>query len=89
MTSYRKVRLSSLLLAALLLSFAGCAQKPTNTYQGYVEGKFVYVASPEAGRLDRLSVARGDTIATNHPLFALDDEPEASAEAQEQRVLAR
>ncbi len=87
MKSYRKVRLSSLLLAALLLSFAGCAQKPTNTYQGYVEGKFVYVASPEAGRLDRLSVARGDTIATNHPLFALDDEPEASTEAQEQELL--
>lgn len=74
-------------MVALLLSRAECAQKPTNTYQGYVEGKFVYVASPQAGRLDRLSVARGETISTNHPLFGLDNEPEASGEAQAREFL--
>jgi HlyD family secretion protein len=57
---------------------SGCTQKPTNTYQGYIEGKFVYVASPQSGRLDEVSVSRGDTVAAGHPLFALDDEPEAS-----------
>ena len=31
-------------------------------YQGYVEGKFVYVASPQSGPLDRLSVTRGETV---------------------------
>jgi HlyD family secretion protein len=87
MTIYRKLSLSTVSLLALLLLLAGCTQKPTNTYQGYVEGKFVYVASPQAGRLDRLSVARGDTINANHPLFALDDEPEASAEAQAREFL--
>jgi HlyD family secretion protein len=65
-------------LATAFLLIAGCAQKPTNTYQGYIEGKFVYVASPQSGRLDQVSVARGDTVTAGHPLFALDDEPEAS-----------
>ncbi len=86
MTSYRKLFLS-LSLGALLFSLAGCAHQAANTYQGYVEGKFVYVASPQAGRLDRLSVTRGDTISVKHPLFALDDEPEASAEAQTREFL--
>jgi HlyD family secretion protein len=86
MTSYRKPSLC-LSLAILLLSLASCAHQQANTYQGYVEGKFVYVASPQAGRLDRLSVARGDTISTNHPLFTLDNEPEASGEAQAREFL--
>ena len=36
------------------------------------------MASPESGRLDQVDVARGDTVAAGHPLFGLDDEPEAS-----------
>jgi HlyD family secretion protein len=66
---------------------AGCSQKSTNTYQGYVEGKFVYVASPQSGRLDHLSVARGETINSNQPLFTLDQEPEYSAESQARELL--
>jgi HlyD family secretion protein len=73
--------------AGLAFSAAGCARHPTNTYQGYVEGKFVYVASPESGRLDHLAVARGDTVAVGHSLFDLDDEPEASAARQSKWVL--
>ena len=57
---------------------AGCSRQPTDNYQGYVEGKFVYVASPQGGRLTRLSVTRGETIAASHPLFILDQEPEAA-----------
>lgn len=80
--------LSSLVATAAVLLLAGCAQKPTNTFQGYAEGKFVYVASPQAGRLDHLAVARGDTIDTSHALFTLDHEPEYSA-AQQARELLR
>ncbi len=71
-------------LAACL---TGCTQKTTNTYQGYVEGKFVYVASPQAGRLYRLSVTRVETISLRHPLFMLDAEPESSAELQARALL--
>jgi HlyD family secretion protein len=40
--------------------------------QGYVEGEYVYVAAPVAGRLERLHVARGAQVATAAPLFQLD-----------------
>ena len=81
-------RLASLVLATVLaLALAGCSRKSTTAYQGYVEGKFVYVASPESGRLDHLAVARGETIPVSHTLFALDSEPEAAAERQAQQVL--
>jgi HlyD family secretion protein len=75
------------ILATAAALMAGCAQKPANTYQGYIEGKFVYVASPESGRLDQVSVVRGDTVAAGHPLFALDDEPEASEMRTVEQVL--
>ncbi len=65
----------------------GCSRTSSNSYQGYVEGKFVYVASPEGGRLDTLSVKRGETVTVNHPLFTLDHEPEASSELQARQLL--
>lgn len=75
----------SLSAAALLIS--ACAHRQANTYQGYVEGRFVYVASPQSGRLEQLSVARGQTIPSGQPLFALDREPEASELRQAQQLL--
>jgi HlyD family secretion protein len=73
--------------AAVLLALSGCARKHTGTYQGYVEGKYVYIASSQSGRLMHLAVARGDTIQTDHPLFQLEVEPERSAERQARQLL--
>lgn len=78
----------SLALAALAgILMCGCSRNPGNGFQGYVEGKFVYAASPQAGRLDQLSVTRGDVVNVNHPLFLLDREPEAAAMQQAERTL--
>ncbi len=82
----KKIQAGAIAATALVL-MASCAQKPTNTYQGYIEGKFVYVASPQSGRLDQVNVARGDTVAAGHPLFALGDEPEASEMRTAEHVL--
>ena len=67
---------------------AGCSHSPSNSYQGYVEGRFVYVASPESGRLDRLGVTRGQSVAVGQALFAYDQEPEASELRNAQQLLA-
>jgi HlyD family secretion protein len=84
-------RSSRITFAGLVLCLAamppGCSRQLSNTYQGYVEGKFVYVASPQGGRLDQLSVDRGEFVSVSHPLFTLDQEPEASAERQAQQIL--
>jgi HlyD family secretion protein len=66
------------LAAAATLLVAGCARAPVDSYQGYIEARFVYVASPGSGRLDHLSVTRGQTIEARHPLFTLDQNPEAA-----------
>jgi HlyD family secretion protein len=67
---------------ALLLLFAGCGDPSKNRFQGYVEGEFVYVASPLAGQLEILSVQRGQQVTTGQPLFALDETAEKAAREQ-------
>lgn len=65
-----------ILLVALLTS--SCTDPPANTFQGYVEGEFVYVASPIGGRLETLNVHRGQSVKKGEPLFELEHDLEAS-----------
>ncbi len=68
--------------AAAVAVLAGCGNQDTSTYQGYVEGEFVYVASPVGGRLERLAVQRGQTVTGGAPLFVLESTDEAAARQQ-------
>src|SRR5262247_229480 len=74
--------------AALLLSIpamlAACSGDKPSTYQGYVEGEYVHVASPVGGRLEKLLVQRGQTIEAKAPLFQLEDDQETAAREQAQ-----
>ncbi len=69
-----------------IVALGACTQAPAPGYQGYVEGEFVNVASPIAGRLDELAVRRGDEVAVDARLYALEAFSEAAArrEAEEQ-----
>ncbi|AIY41565.1 HlyD family secretion protein [Collimonas arenae] len=69
------------------LSIAGCTPANDNDWQGYVEGEYVYVASSQAGRLDHLSVERGQQAAVGAPLFMLEAGDEIAARNQAQRQL--
>jgi len=73
-------------LAALCV-LPGCRRPAANEVQGYVEGQFVYVASPQAGRLDALDVERGTQVKAGDSLFRLDSEPEKAARDEAQRRL--
>ncbi|MGH8786590.1 MAG: HlyD family secretion protein [Cupriavidus necator] len=68
-------------LAAVLL-LAACSRERADTWQGYVEGEFVSVASPFAGRLDTLSVQRGQQVGQGATLFALESDDERAARQQ-------
>jgi HlyD family secretion protein len=86
-----KVLLPGLLAAILLLS--GCSQEPEAILHGYAEGDFVLVAPPLAGRLEVLSVQRGDQVQAGDLLFVLDHVEEqaavAVAEQEVQRAASR
>jgi HlyD family secretion protein len=70
-----------------LVWLAGCGQSHPGRVQGYVEGEFVYVASPRAGTLETLSVNRGNQVKPGDPLFTLESAPEKDALAEAQRRL--
>jgi HlyD family secretion protein len=72
---------------ALALLLAGCADNGRGTLQGYVEGDFVHVASPYAGYLDTLAVARGAQVAAGARLFVLEHATEqAVVDAAQARI---
>ncbi len=87
LTSLPSSRIVFALMAAAGALLSGCSRKSTSGFEGYVEGKYVYVASSQGGRLDSLSVTRGEVVNASHPLFALDREPEAAAVQQAEQNL--
>jgi HlyD family secretion protein len=74
-----------------LLVLAGCGREAPNRVQGYIEGEFVYIASPLAGALETLYVQRGSQVKAGDPLFALNSASEQDAvnEAQQRVAQAR
>jgi HlyD family secretion protein len=83
----RPWRLSAALVA--LCALAGCGPSESNRVQGYVEGEFVYVASPLAGAVETLDVKRGAEVKAGDPLFALDLMPEKAARDEAARKVAQ
>ncbi|KUZ58911.1 secretion protein HlyD [Burkholderia ubonensis] len=83
------IRATSLLLAAGI-ALAACGRRADErpTYQGYVEGEFVYLSSSQSGTLAQLAVQRGQSVAANTPAFALEAVDETAALQQAQHQLA-
>ncbi len=71
----RSIKHSFLLLIALVL-LTGCHSK--RTYQGYVEGRFTYIATYYQGKLIKIVVERGSQVQGGQILFALEPQPELS-----------
>ncbi|HXQ81702.1 MAG TPA: HlyD family efflux transporter periplasmic adaptor subunit [Opitutaceae bacterium] len=63
----------------LILAVAGCSRTGPKTWQGYLEGDFVYVASPLAGRLEKLATEKGSRVSAGAPLFELERGAETDA----------
>jgi HlyD family secretion protein len=74
-------------LSSALFFIGSCSSPPQDRFQGYVEGEFVYVASPLAGQLESLQVRRGDQVKTGDALFALDETAEKAALDQARAAL--
>jgi HlyD family secretion protein len=83
------VLVCTVVVIVTLCFFAGCDRTDDHQVQGYVEGEFVYVASPLAGSLLVLSVQRGAQAAAGDPLFSLEDTAEKAARDEAQSRLSQ
>jgi HlyD family secretion protein len=63
-----------LFVAFLGLSLAACGDGANNTFQGWVEGVFVFVGPDEAGRVAKMDVREGDAVQGGKFLFSVDAE---------------
>jgi HlyD family secretion protein len=72
----------TIIAVAAIGLLAACPQKPVDVYPGYSEGEYVRLAAPFAGSLTALYVKRGDAVAANAPLFALEQENERAARGE-------
>ncbi|MBI5592895.1 MAG: HlyD family efflux transporter periplasmic adaptor subunit [Deltaproteobacteria bacterium] len=68
---------------------SSCSPPASDKIQGYVEGEFVYIASPLAGALKTLQVQRGTQVKEGDPLFSLENTPEKAARDEAQRRMAQ
>lgn len=70
------MKIKFLFIALLVVMTVNCGQKEKRSYQGYVEGENVYLASPYSGILKKLYVQRGDQVKKGQILFSLDPDPQ-------------
>ncbi|MBI3887413.1 MAG: HlyD family efflux transporter periplasmic adaptor subunit [Opitutae bacterium] len=82
MKNFSRAKLFSLAAATAILLATACTRAPEHRYQGYLEGDYLYVASPLAGRLDTLAVTKGARVAAGAPLFSLERDAELAAQSQ-------
>jgi HlyD family secretion protein len=75
------------LLLIVVATLVGCEKPENNSWQGYIEGEFVLLASPYAGQLQKLYVRRGDNAEAGKPMFALEQESERAARTEAQQRL--
>jgi HlyD family secretion protein len=79
---------TALLIVLLALILGACSASHGASYQGYVEGEFLYMGSSQPGRLEHLAVTRGQTVEQGTPLFTLEAIAEKAEQHQAQQQLA-
>ncbi|MDR2924754.1 MAG: HlyD family efflux transporter periplasmic adaptor subunit [Azoarcus sp.] len=73
----KRPRLLAVCIATCIL--AGCGHDDAPSYQGYVEGEFLYLAAPQAGYLKSLDAPRGTRVSEGQPVFAVAADPDIDA----------
>lgn len=71
----------------LLITSLSCTSPGEDLFQGYTEGKFVYISSPIGGTLELLKVDSGQSVAQGDPLFSLEQDLESAAMEEARETL--
>ena len=87
--SLRKTAILSVGLFLSTVFITGCSDKSSSSFQGYIEGEYVYVASPIGGALTNLAVARGEEVKAGQLLFELERDSEAASLNEAEKNLAQ
>lgn len=72
-------RFSYLILIFFFLSLSSCSHQAERQVQGYIEGRYTYMATSVSGVLEQLLVARGTQVKKGEILFVLEAQPESDA----------
>jgi HlyD family secretion protein len=72
MREINTVFIQGLTVFLLVMLGPGCSEPQRQPFQGYVEGEFIHVSSPLAGKLQTLAVRRGMDVPEGSPLFTLE-----------------
>jgi HlyD family secretion protein len=83
-----------LVILLTILFMVSCERRPNNEAQGYVEGRYTYMATHVPGVLMQLLVARGASVKKGQILFILEKNPESdiyrsTSENLKQSIAAR
>jgi HlyD family secretion protein len=62
-------------LVAMLLATA-CSENTGQTFPGYVEGEYLYLAAPQAGYLQSLDSRRGERVEAGQTVFEVGADPD-------------
>lgn len=83
--------LRTLCLAMVALGLGACQPNLARSFQGYVEGDFVYLAAPQSGYLKTLDARRGTHVKAGDTVFTLASDPDRQAldEAQARAASAQ
>ena len=82
-------RVNIFLLLFIVLVITSCSHSKYTVVQGYIEGRYTYLAPAIGGRLEKLTVERGDQVKNHNLIFVLDQQPESDQLQQAQKNLAQ
>ena len=87
MTSSR-MTLRFLAVAGLAAMLAGCNERKTPGYQGWVEADMIFVSPDESGRVTKLNVREGDEVKPGMQIYSVDDDLQQADLNQNKATLA-
>lgn len=79
----------NLLIIPVFLLIAACSNDNRHIAQGYMEGRYTYIATSVSGVLTNLAVEKGRWVKQGDPLFALEAQPESDEYQAAQNALTQ
>lgn len=71
--------LNYLLITLFILFMSNCSRQSSHQAQGYIEGRYTYMATSVSGVLRQILVSRGSKVKQGQTLFVLEAQPESDA----------